>query len=114
MYLKLLDKLKAQFKLEFMLVDMEKYNEKRVLEYQQKKLEAANVRDFESAAWYRTLEDECKEYIDLKNSLNVASPKFVCDGGLLLYFFYGHSLVELITKDVFISHTNKITSDGMF
>jgi hypothetical protein len=105
-YLKLLERLKSEFNLKFILIDLEKYNDAKMNEYRQKKLEVANKRDFESAAWYRTLEDQCKEYIDLKNSLNITSSTFIKDDALLFYFYFGQSQAEGITRDAFLSQTN--------
>jgi hypothetical protein len=103
-YLALLNKLKAEFKLRFILIDLEKYNEEKMLEHQQKKMEAASQRNFEHAAWQRTLEDECKEYIDLKNSLDVTSPMFIHDDGFLFYFFFGKYEVEEKLKQMFAGY----------
>jgi len=103
-YLTLLDRLKAEFKIRFILIDLEKYNEERMYEHQRKKLDAANQRNFEHAAWHRTMEDECKEYIDLKNSLNVTSPMFIHDGGFLFYFYFEKFEVEDIMKQIFAGY----------
>ncbi|HPQ35493.1 MAG TPA: hypothetical protein P5200_11695 [Tenuifilaceae bacterium] len=69
-------------------------------EHQQKKLEAASQRNFEHTAWHRTIEDECKEYMDQKNSLNVNSLIFIHNAGFLFYFYFGKFEVEDIMKQI--------------
>jgi hypothetical protein len=99
--LELLEKLKTDYNLKFILIDLQKFNEASLSYHQQNKLEAARIMNFENAAWHRTMEDKCKEYIDLKNTLDVSSPMFISDGGVLFFFCFGDGEKEDKIKGFF-------------
>ena len=53
------------------LIDFEFYNRDKLMFFKSKKMEFIEIQDFESAARYRTLENECQEYIDIKEGYGI-------------------------------------------
>jgi hypothetical protein len=91
---KLLKELTNKFALRLVVVDLELNTHEYLQVLKQKKLDAARAMDFETAAHYRTLEDECALSLEIKESLRVESSGFRIENQFVLFFYFGKSQQE--------------------
>lgn len=106
-FVKLLEKLRIEYKLKFILIDVEKHNEEKMLEYTREKLVAVKRQDFEGAAVNRTKERECIDYLDLVTSLNITCSQFTYEDAYLFFFYFGNTDEEKALKEIFTAYLNK-------
>jgi hypothetical protein len=89
------------------LIDFEYYNSENLKLFYDKKLEFISVRDFEAAARYRTLEQECQEYLDIKEVYGIKKSMFFFEKEFLFYFYFGTNKHDKKIREFIMRFINK-------
>jgi len=90
----LLDEFRKLANLKIVLVDFEYYNEERLYMMKEKKIDCIKNQNFAEAARYRTLEKECREFIDLKEDYRIPGSMFYFENEYLFYFYFGTAKID--------------------
>jgi hypothetical protein len=97
----LLSRFKEQFKAELKFLDFKYYNNYRRRFAKLAKIKCVEIQDFEAAAKYRDLENDCTSFISLKNEYGIEKSSFYYDRPFLFYFYLGTAKNDKLVRDYF-------------
>jgi hypothetical protein len=96
-----LSRFKEQFKAEFKFLDFKYYNNYRLRFAKLAKIKCVETQDFEAAAKFRDLENDCTSFISLKNEYGIEKSSFYYDRPFLFYFYLGTAKNDKAVRDYF-------------
>lgn len=71
------------------LIDFEYFNEARLHLLEKKKMNCIRKQDFAKAAEYRNFENECRNYIDIREEYGITKSLFFYEKEYLFFFYFG-------------------------
>jgi hypothetical protein len=80
---------KKQFRAELKFLDFKYYNNYRRRFAKLAKNKCVEIQDYEAAAKFRDLENDCTSFISLKNEYGIEKSSFYYDRPYLFYFYLG-------------------------
>jgi hypothetical protein len=83
--------LQAEKRNRYVLADFEFYNEEKLEQIKEEKLNLVKARQFEKAAHQRELEKECQKYVVFKKFFKLEKSLFFPEPDTLIYLFTGKS-----------------------
>lgn len=97
----LLSRFKEQFSAEFKFLDFKYYNSYRLRFAKFAKIKCVEIQDFEGAAKFRDLENDCASFISLKTEYGIEKSSFYYDKPYLFYFYMGTAKNDKVVREHF-------------
>jgi hypothetical protein len=94
----LLKRFMEQAKISMRFLDLEYFNEQRMLEARCHKIGKEEQKDFNAAFEYREIERKCEKYGQLKSEFKIKKSTFYLYRGYLLYFCMGNGKNDAFIK----------------
>lgn len=80
-------------------LDLEYFNEQRMLEARSNKTAKEELKDFNAAFEYREIERKCEKYCQLKSEFKIEKSTFYIYKDYLLYFCLGNGKNDKVLRD---------------
>jgi len=95
----LVKRFKEQFKTEVKFLDLEFYDETRMLAARSNKTAKEELKDFNAAFEFREIERKCLKYSQLKSEFQIEKSSFYQYKEYLLYFCFGNGKNDKVIRD---------------
>jgi hypothetical protein len=95
----LIKQFKEQLKTDVIFLDLEFYDEARMLEARSNKTAKEELKDFNAAFEYREIERRCEKYRQLKSEFHIEKSSFYQNKDYLLYFCLGNGKNDKALRD---------------
>jgi hypothetical protein len=95
----LLKRFMEQAKISVRFLDLEYFNEQRMLDARSNKTAKEELKDFNSAFEYREIERKCDKYSQLKSEFKIEKSTFYVYREYLLYFCLGNGKNDKVLRD---------------
>jgi hypothetical protein len=98
----LIQQIKEQLKTPVKFLDLEFYDEARMLSARSNKIANEKIKDFNSAFEFRKIERKCLKYSQMKSEFHIEKSSFYLYKYYLLYFCLGTSRHDKVLRDYLI------------